>query len=86
MRCESGPGEVTRLLERATRGKCGAIDKLLPPMYGELELVARSFIRRERPEHTLQKAAVVLGVSETTVKLGRAVARDWLQAAVAPKS
>jgi RNA polymerase sigma factor (TIGR02999 family) len=74
MRGKTGPGEVTRLLERASGGDSGAIDKLLPLIYEELKIVARSFMRGERPEHTLQTTALV---HETYLRLVDVRRVDW---------
>ena len=37
----------------------GALDELMPLVYGELRRLARSYLRRERPDHTLQPTALV---------------------------
>ena len=51
--------EVTRLLVRLTDGDRGVLDDLLPVVYGELRRLASSYLRRERPGHTLQPTALV---------------------------
>jgi RNA polymerase sigma factor (TIGR02999 family) len=55
----SNRSEITRLLEDWHRGNQAALDKLLPLVYGELHRLARSYMRRERPDHTLQTTALV---------------------------
>ena len=50
---------VTRLLIELTRGNRDAIDALLPLIYDELRSLAANYLRRERPDHTLQPTALV---------------------------
>ncbi len=40
-------------------GDQGALEQLVPLVYEELRQIARKHLRRERPEHTLQSAALV---------------------------
>ncbi len=51
--------EVTQLLERLNGGDASALERLLPLVYDELRRLARSYLRRERPDHTLQPTALV---------------------------
>lgn len=53
------PGEVTELLLRWRSGDSAALDKLMPMVYEELRLIAGRYLRRERPDHTLQSTALV---------------------------
>ena len=53
-----GPGEVTRLLAAIRSGQAQA-DELIPLVYRELRQLAASYLRRERPGHTLQPTALV---------------------------
>jgi len=55
---ESG-GPVTQLLVRFQAGDSGALDRLLPLVYDELQRLARRHIRKERRNHTLQSTALV---------------------------
>ena len=57
----SQPGEtdVTRLLARWNAGDSEAVGDLLPLVYDELRRLARSYLRKERAEHTLQPTALV---------------------------
>jgi ECF sigma factor len=48
---------ITQLLADWNRGDQAALDKLLPLVYAELHRLAGSYMRRERPEHTLQTTA-----------------------------
>jgi RNA polymerase sigma factor (TIGR02999 family) len=56
----SGPGaDVTQLLVSWSQGDRAALEQLLPLVYGELRRLASSYLRRERPNHTLQSTALV---------------------------
>ena len=50
---------VTRLLIELSNGDRGAVDLLLPVIYDELRKLAANYLRRERPDHTLQPTALV---------------------------
>ncbi len=52
-------GDATRLLDDISKGDHDAIEKLLPIVYDELRVIAASFMRHERPNHTLQPTALV---------------------------
>ncbi len=56
---ESGPGDVTQLLKAMHAGEPGAADRLLPLVYSELHRLAQAYMRRERPDHTLQATALI---------------------------
>ncbi|HYY57818.1 MAG TPA: sigma-70 family RNA polymerase sigma factor [Pyrinomonadaceae bacterium] len=56
---EAGTESVTRLLIELTNGNRGAVDALLPLIYDELRSLAANYLRRERPDHTLQPTALV---------------------------
>lgn len=51
--------QITQLLKQWGEGKGQALDELMPLVYGELKRLAGSYLRRERPDHTLQSAALV---------------------------
>lgn len=51
--------QVTQLLQRWRDGKSKALDTLLPLVYKELRRLAHFQLRNERPDHTLQSAALV---------------------------
>jgi RNA polymerase sigma factor (TIGR02999 family) len=53
------PGEVTQLLQAWRGGDEQALHKLTPLVYAELRRLARSYMHRERPGHTLQTTALV---------------------------
>lgn len=50
---------VTLLLERWIAGDRGALDRLLPHVYRELQKLAQSHLRRERDDHTLTPTGLV---------------------------
>jgi RNA polymerase sigma factor (TIGR02999 family) len=60
--------QVTRLLQRFHDGDRRALDELMPLVYDELRRIARSFMRRQHPGHTLQPTALV---NEAFIKLFR---------------
>jgi RNA polymerase sigma factor (TIGR02999 family) len=51
--------DVTQLLVRWGSGDREALDELTPLVYNELRRLARSYLRRERPDHTLEGTALV---------------------------
>jgi RNA polymerase sigma factor (TIGR02999 family) len=55
----SSPDNVTQLLAEYRRGDRGALDRLLPLLYGELRKIAAHYLRGEREGHTLQPTALV---------------------------
>jgi RNA polymerase sigma factor (TIGR02999 family) len=52
-------GEITQLLQGWRDGDRKAFDSLLPIVYKELRRLAHFQLRQERPDHTLQSAALV---------------------------
>jgi RNA polymerase sigma factor (TIGR02999 family) len=55
----STPDEITQLLIAWNHGDQRARDELTPLIYDELRRLARGYLRRERPGHTLQPTALV---------------------------
>ena len=51
--------QVTQLLHKWQEGNQEALEALMPLVYSELKRLAGSYLRRERPDHTLQSAALV---------------------------
>lgn len=51
--------EVTQLLCLWSGGDPAALESLMEAVYAELRRLARSYLRRERPGHTLQSTALV---------------------------
>ena len=66
--------EITDLLHAHAAGDAGALEQLLPRVYGELRRIARIRLRRERSAHTL--AATDL-VHEAYLKLLPVERVDW---------
>jgi RNA polymerase sigma factor (TIGR02999 family) len=66
--------DVTRLLKDWSNGRQEVLDQLLPQIYAELRRLASSYLRRERPDHTLQATALV---HEAFIKLVDQRAVRW---------
>src|ERR671936_57828 len=58
-RTHDGSGEVTALLKAWRAGDLHARDELMPLVYEELRHRAAAYLRRERPDHTLQPTALI---------------------------
>lgn len=67
-------GEVTRLLGELRAGKPGAEAQLFTLVYDELRRIAGGYLRRERPDHTLQPTALV---HEAYLRLVEQSERNW---------
>jgi len=67
-------GEVTRLLEEASRGNKAAFDRVIPLVYDELRRVARNRLSVEPSGHTLDTTALV---HEAYLKLVGQSRVDW---------
>jgi RNA polymerase sigma-70 factor, ECF subfamily len=67
-------GEVTRLLVDLSEGKKDAEPQLLALLYDELRRIAASYLRKERPDHTLQPTALV---NEAYLRLVEQPQRSW---------
>ena len=52
-------GQVTLLLKAMKNGDRSAAEKLLPLVYQELHRLAKSYMQRERRDHTLQPTALI---------------------------
>lgn len=68
------PGEVTRLLAEVRNGDQSALERLAPLVEGELHRLAAGYMRRERPDHTLQATALV---NEAYLKLVEQRETNW---------
>ena len=55
----NSPPDVTQILLDWSKGDSAAPDKLMPFVYEELRRLARSYLARERADHTLQATALV---------------------------
>jgi len=56
---ETESTEVTRLLVSWSSGDKAALEKLMPLVYAELRRLASYYLRRERPDHTLNTTDLV---------------------------
>ena len=65
---------VSKLLLNWGQGDQGAREALIPLVYDELSRLARRYLRRERPNHTLQSAALV---NEAYLRLIRQEQPKW---------
>ena len=66
--------EVTQLLNEWSNGDQAALDKLMPLVYGELRLMARRYMARQNPSHTLQTTALI---NEAYLKLVGQAEKHW---------
>ena len=66
-------GQVTLLLKAMRNGDESAAGKLLPLVYDELHRLAKSYMQRERLDHTLQPTALI---NEAYMRLARGSV-DW---------
>jgi RNA polymerase sigma factor (TIGR02999 family) len=55
----SSSHQVTQLLVAWAGGDQSALENLMPLVYAELRRLAHHYIRRERPNHTLQTSALI---------------------------
>lgn len=70
----SSSAQVNHLLAEWGRGDQDARDALIPLIYKELRRIARRHLWRERPDHTLQSAALV---NEAYLRLVRQEPQEW---------
>lgn len=73
-RMDSQESDATVLLSELAQGNQEAAEKLIPLVYDELKRLARSYMRRERRDHTLQTTALV---HEAYLKLVNQRAVNW---------
>jgi len=72
--CPASSGQVSRLLADWGRGNQEAREALIPVVYNELRRLARRHLWHERPDHTLQSAALV---NEAYLRLVRQEPPQW---------
>ena len=60
--------DITRLLNELSAGDRSAFDQLFTLVYAELRTLAARYMRRERPDHTLQTTALVNGAYLKLIK------------------
>ena len=73
-RMDGASADVTRLLQQWSNGQEQALDRLVPHIHNELRKLAAGYLRRERPDHTLQPTALV---NEAFLKLIDQRAVKW---------
>lgn len=56
---EAQTQEVTQLLIAWSNGEAAALDRLMPLVYDHLHRLARSYMSREAPDHSLQATALI---------------------------
>ncbi len=74
MTASTDRGDVTALLRRWQAGDEAALAALTPLVYDELHRLARSYLREERADHTLQPTALV---NEAFLRLMGQEQVDW---------
>ena len=70
----SADGDVSGLLRAWSAGDQDALQALTPIVYEELHRLARHYMRRERPEHSLQATALV---NEAYMRLADYTRMQW---------
>jgi len=68
------PQEITQLLLSWSKGDQAALDQLIPLVYPELRRLARRYMSRESPDHTLQTSALI---NEAYLRLVDQQAVEW---------
>ena len=71
---EAMAAEITELLRRWQEGDREALERLTPLVYDELRRLAASYLRKEKPGHTLQPTALL---HEAYVWLSGQKEQDW---------
>jgi RNA polymerase sigma-70 factor, ECF subfamily len=71
---KSSPADVTQWLMAWSNGDESALERLIPLVHSELRRLAKRYMRRERPGHTLQTTALV---NEAYVRLIDAGQVKW---------
>ena len=72
--CPASSARITELLANWGQGNAGAREALIPLVYDELRRIARRQLWRQRPNHTLQSAALV---NEVYLRLVRQKSPLW---------
>jgi len=71
---EAPPQQITQLLQAWRAGDQGALDHLVSLIYEDLHRLARQYMARERPNHTLQATALV---HEVYLRLFESAQPSW---------
>ena len=66
--------EITAMLKSWSKGEASQAEEVFPLIYDDLRKRAHSFLRRERPGHTLQTTALI---NETYIKLREQRNVEW---------
>ena len=66
--------QITQLLAAWSEGDETALDAMMPLVYGELHRMARRFMARQNPGHTLQPTALI---NEAFIKLVGNENKEW---------
>lgn len=69
-----GPPDVTVLLHRWQAGDAAALEELIVLVHQDLHRMAHRLMRRERPDHTLQTAALI---GEAYLRLVKQTRANW---------
>jgi RNA polymerase sigma factor (TIGR02999 family) len=69
-------GEITMILQRWDTDRNSAVEALTPIVYGELRKIASSYMRQQRPGHTLQPTALINEAYLRLVRQENASLRD----------
>jgi RNA polymerase sigma factor (TIGR02999 family) len=72
--CPGSSAQITKLLDNWHQGDQKARDELIPLVYGELRRLARQRLWGQRPDHTLQSAALV---NEAYLRLVQQKSPQW---------
>ena len=68
------PQEITQLLMNWSHGDKAALEQLVPLVYPELRRLAKRYMQRENPAHTLQTSALI---NEAYLKLVDQQSVEW---------
>lgn len=68
------PQEITQLLLSWSKGDQAALEQLIPLVYPELKRLARRYMLRENPGHTLQTSALI---NEAYLRLVDRQSAEW---------
>jgi RNA polymerase sigma factor (TIGR02999 family) len=66
--------EITQLLLKWSNGDSAALEQLIPMVYPELRRIARRYMGKEKPQHTLQTSALI---NEAYLRLVDQQAVEW---------
>jgi RNA polymerase sigma-70 factor, ECF subfamily len=71
---EPAAGDISALLRAWSNGDQNALERLTPIVYRELHALARRYMKRERPGHSLQTSALV---NEAYMRLADYKRMEW---------